>query len=59
MKHIYSCNLWNKENVAYKPRYKNIFSVNVKVKVKVNEYIAMNWKTRETSWDVLISPRLI
>ena len=45
--HIYSCKLWCKENVDYKPQYENIFSDNVSEQVKVNKHFIMNYKRRE------------
>ena len=47
MKHIYQCNLWNKENEMTKPKYEQIFSDNISEQVKVNKNFMMNYQARE------------
>ena len=47
MSHIYSCKLWNKQNVNNNPQYELIFSDNISEQVKVNKKFNMNYQTRE------------
>ena len=47
MKHIYQCEMWNKENENEIPIFENIFGDNISELVKVNKQFQINYNRRE------------
>ena len=47
MKHIYQCEMWNKENENEIPIFENIFGDNILELVKVNKQFQINYNRRE------------